>query len=323
MLQRTYRLLAAFGLALAASTPALAQTQAHFPTRTVTIVVGFAPGGGGDMAMRSIARYLSDRWKVPVIVDNRPGSGATIATGQLARARPDGYTVALATSSPLAVAPHFQKVPYDPVKDFTYLFQFQTTAQPLFVKSDAPYQTMPELIAWARANPGKFFWSTAATNGATHLATAAAFKSQGIEATYVPFKGGAEPMLALMAGQIQAVVSDGFLSFLQAGSVRLLAESGRDRIPGYPAVPTYQELGFPVSVPIFYGVIGPAGMPKEAERAWVEAGRDMMKTQAFKEMMQKLRATPSFLDNTEFTKSVTSMYHEMGKLVHDLGMKKD
>ncbi len=323
MKRRIFNILPAFALLLAAHTGVHAQAPAPFPNKAVTIIVGFAPGGGGDIAMRWMASYLSERWKVPVIVENKPGSGATIATAQLARAKPDGYTVGLATSSPMTVAPLFQKVAYDPAKDFTYLFQFHVTAQPLVVKADSPFNTMQELMAWAKANPGKLFWSTAATNGATHIATHAAFKAAGIDATYVPFKGGMEPINAVLGGQIQAVVSDGTMALAQAGTVRLLAESGNIRIPGYPNVPTYKELGFPVSVPIFYGVAGPAGIPPDVVREWNAAARDMMKTQGFADMVQKLRATPAFLDKDEFTAMITSMYTRMDGLVKTLDLKKE
>jgi tripartite-type tricarboxylate transporter receptor subunit TctC len=317
------KVLAVLGAALAMAASAVAQQAEKFPSRQVTIIVGFAPGGGGDIAMRWVASYLQERWKMPVIVENKPGAGATIATAQLAQAKPDGYTVGLATSSPFTVAPYFQKVNYDPAKDFTYLFQFQVSAQPLFVKSDSPFKTMQDLITWAKANPGRLFWSTAATNGATHIATQAAFKSAGIQATYVPYKGGTEPINALLGGQIQAVVTDSFPPFAAAGTIRLLAESGRDRIPDYPTVPTYKELGFPVSVPIFYGVAAPAGLPPEVTREWEQAGKDMVKTPGFTDLITKLKGTPSFLGHKDFTAQITDLYPKMGQLVNDLGMKKE
>jgi len=323
MTRTFFKALAAVAAMLLMQANAGAAAQESFPSRPVTIVVGFSPGGGGDTAMRWVARYLTERWGVPVVVENKPGAGATLASGQVARAKPDGYTVMLATSSPLTTTPYFQKVPYDPAKDFTYLFQFLVSAQPLFVRSDSPFKTMDDLLSWARQHPGELFWSTAATNGATHIATLAAFKSAGVEATYVPFKGGTEPMNALLAGQIQAVVSDGFLSFLQAGQVRLLAETGATRVPDYPEIPTYKELGFPLSVPIFYGLAGPAGIPDHVVREWAEAGVDIMKAPGFDDMVRVLRGTPAYLDEKDFTSRVTDMYGEMGRYIADLGLKTD
>ncbi len=306
---------------LAMSMPAMAQTAEKFPSRPVTIIVGFAPAGAGDMSARWIADYLRERWKVPVLVDNKPGAGATIAAAQLARAKPDGYTVALATTSPFTVAPYFQKVAYDPSKDFSYLFQFLVSAQPLFVKSDSPFKTIQELMAWAQAKPHSLFWSTAATNGGTHISTLAAFRAAGIEATYVPYKGGADAMNALLGGQIQALVAAEFPPFAAAGTIRLLAESGPDKIPEYPRVPTYKELGFPVSVPIFYGIAGPAAMPPEVVRQWEQAASDMTRSPAFSELVAKLKGTPAYMGPADFSASVVGVYRQMGRLVPELGMK--
>jgi tripartite-type tricarboxylate transporter receptor subunit TctC len=302
---------------------ALAQGTEVFPSRQVTVIVGFAPGGGGDLAGRWIADFLRERWKVQVVVENKPGAGGTIAASYLARTKPDGYTVALASPGPFTVAPNFQKVSYDPAKDFTYLFKFLVSAQPMFVKSDSPFKTIQELLAWAKANPTKLFWSTSATNGTTHIATEAAFRAAGIEATYVPYKGGPDPVNGLLAGQIQVVVTDWFKSFAEAGTIRLLAESGTEKIPGYPDVPTYKELGFPVSLPVFYGIAGPAGIPSEAIRQWEMAASDMVRSPGFPKLVGILNGTSSYMGHADFSQSVIGSYKEMERLVPKLGLKKD
>ena len=306
---------------LAAAAPALAQER--FPSRQVTIIVGFAPGGGGDISARFIADTLRERWKVPVVVENRPGAGATIAAAQLARARPDGYSVVLATTSPFTVAPNFQSLTYDAAKDFTYLFQFLVSAQPLFVKSDSAHRTWQDFIAWARANPGKLNWSTAATNGGPHIATEAAFRHLGITATYIPYKGGAEAITALMGGQIDALVAAEFPPFVASGQARLLVESGPDRLPDFPNLQTYKELGYPLSVPIFYGIAGPAGVPADVIAQWEEAAQDMMKTAAFKELMTKLKSNASYQGHKEFTATLATVQREMARLIPALGFKRN
>lgn len=302
-----------------ASTLGLAQEK--FPSRQVTLIVGFAPGGGGDISARWMADFLRERWKVPVVVENKPGAGATIAAAQLARTKGDGYTVALATTSPFTVAPHFQAVQYDPAKDFTYLFQFLVSAQPVFVKSDSPHKTMNDLIAWMKANPGKLFWSTAATNGGPHIATQAAFQHLGLSGTYVPYKGGADAIAGLLGGQIQMLVAAEFPPYAAANQIRLLAETGPDRIPDFPQVPTFKELGYPLSVPIFYGIAGPAGIPADVVAAWEAAAQDMMKTAGFKDLMGKLKSTPSFQGSKEFTSTIVGVHRDMGRLIPQLGLK--
>jgi tripartite-type tricarboxylate transporter receptor subunit TctC len=296
--------------------------QEKFPSKNVTIVVGFAPGGGGDISARWMAEFLRERWKVPVLVENRPGAGATIAAAQLARAKPDGYTVALATTSPFTVAPYFQSVSYDPSKDFTYLFQFLVSSQPLFVRSDSAHRSLADLIAWMKANPGQLFWSTAATNGGPHIATEAAFKHLGVSGTYVPYKGGAEAITGLLGGQIQVLVAAEFPPYAASGHVRLLAETGPDRIPDYPTVPTYKDLGYPLSVPIFYGIAGPAGIPADVVAAWEEAAQEMMKSPAFKDLMGKLKSTASYQSSRDFTATIVKVHRDMGRLIPELGLKR-
>jgi len=299
------------------------QSSEKFPSKPITIIVGFAVGGGGDISSRWIAEYLRERWKVPVIIDNKPGAGGTIATSLLARAKPDGYTVALATTSPFTVAPYFQPQTYDPSKDFTYLFQTLVSAQPLFVKADSSFKTIQELMSWAKTHSDKLFWSTAATNGGTHISTEAAFQAAGVKATYVPYKGGADAMNGLLGGQIQALVAAEFPPHAAAGTIRLLAESGPDKIPEYPAVPTYKELNFPISVPIFYGIAGPGAMSPEVIKEWEAAASDMVRTPDFIELVNKLKGTPAYLGHAAFTESVTNVYWQMGKLIPALNLKKD
>ena len=306
---------------LALATPVAAQKR--FPSRQVTIIVGFAPGGGGDISARFMADFLRDRWKVPVVVENRPGAGATIAAAQLARAKPDGYTVALATTSPFTVAPNFQTLTYDAAKDFTYLFQFLVSAQPLFVKGDSPHRNWQDFVAWARANPGKLNWSTAATNGGPHIATEAAFRHLGITATYVPYKGGADAITALLGGQIDALVAAEFPPFVASGQARLLVESGPDKLADFPGLPTYKELGYPLSVPIFYGIAGPAGVAADVIAQWEEAAQDMMKTPAYRELMVKLKSTASYQGHRDFSATLISVQREMARLIPALGFKRN
>jgi tripartite-type tricarboxylate transporter receptor subunit TctC len=319
-LQRTAALACATTLLWAAGA-AHAQTADKFPSRQVTVIVGFGPGGGGDIVSRWMAEYLRERWKVPVVVENRPGAGATIAAAQLARAKPDGYTVALATTSPFTVAPYLQPVQYDVARDFTFLFQMLVSPQPLFVRTDSPHRSWADLVAWARANPGKVLWSTAATNGGTHIATEAALRSLGIQATYVPYKGGAEVITALLGGEIMAVVSDSFGPFATAGQVRLLVETSPDKFPDYPALQTFSELNYPLSVRIFYGLAAPAGIPADALAAWEAAAQDMVKSKGYQDLMARQKTAALYQSSAEFTASILEVNRRMGKLVPELGFK--
>ena len=313
----------ALGGMAAAMSMRTAFAQDEFPSKQVTILVGFAAGGGGDISARWIAEFIRQKWKVAAVVDNKPGAGATIAMAQLAHAKPDGYTVALATTSPFAVAPYFQPVQYQTDKDFTFLFQYLVSAQPLFVRSDSPHKTAQEFVAWAKANPGKLNWSTASTNGGPHIATEATFRHLGITAQYIPYKGGADAILGLLGGQIDALVAAEFPPYVSNGKVRLLAESGTDRIPGYPEVPTYKELGWPVGVPIFYGIAAPAGLTANVVARWETLGKDLVTAPGYNDLMTKLSSSASYKNSKDFTATVVASYREMGVLVPKLGLKQN
>lgn len=304
--------------ALAASR---ADAQEDFPSKPITIIVGFAAGGGTDISARWIADYIRETWKVTAVVENKPGAGATIAMAQAARAKPDGYTVGLATTSPLIVAPYFQSVPYQTDKDFTFLFQYLVSAQPLFVRSESPFKTAQDLVAWAKANPGKLNWSTASTNGGPHVSTEAAFRHLDITAQYIPYKGGADAIMGLLGGQIDALVAAEFPPYAASGKVRLLAESGLERIAGYPDVPTYRQLGWPVSVPIFYGIVAPAGVPVPVVSKWEALGKAIMSAPGYADLMTKLVTSASYKDSKDFTATVVDSYHQMGELIPKLGLK--
>jgi len=254
-------------------------------------------------------------------VENRPGAGATLAAGQLARSRPDGYTLSLATTSPFAVAPHLQTVQYDPLKDFTFLLQYLVTPHPAYVTTQSPFRSWQEVIAHARANPGRLRWATAAPRGGPHIATEAAFRKEGVRTTFVPFSGGSEAIAALLGGHIEMVVSSDYPPLLEAGQVRLLAEIGPDKVPGMENVPTFAELGYPLPLQVFFGLAGPAGLPTEVIGAWERAVQEVVATPAWIELMQRYKATTSFLPHARFQERVLATNREIGRLARELGFR--
>lgn len=293
----------------------------EYPARQITFVLGFAPGGGADSSTRWVADYVRDKWKVTTVVENRAGAGSTLAATQLARARPDGYTVGLVSTTGYTIAPHLQPVPYDPRKDFTYLFQFLVSSEAMVCRSDSPYRTATELIAWAKANPGKLNWSSGATNGAAQIATEMAFRANGVQGQYIPFKGGADAMPALLGGHIDLLVAAGYVPLVESGKLRILAESGLEKIANFPEVPTYKELGWPIGVQAYYGLATPAGLPEAIAARWEALGREMVKDPGFAELMKKLSNKASFRSGAEFGAFVKEGYAQMGQLIPQLGLK--
>lgn len=305
---------------LAAASPALALAQDKYPSRPVTIVVPFAAGGGGDTAIRLIADLVQKSRGATIVVENKPGAGATIGMTHVARSAPDGYTLSLISTSPHTVTPYFQKVQYDPVNDFTFIAQFTVNTAPVYVAADSRFKTIDELLAFGRDNPGKLRWATAAPRGTNHIAMEAALRKQGIRGTFVPFGGGAEAMTALLAGNIEFGIGTDFGPPFLNKQIRLLAESGPVRIPGQPEVKTFAELGFPLTLPIFLGLGGPAGLPPEIVKYWESAIREVTTQPAFTAMLARYFSPADFLDSAAFTQRIRSAHAETGKAVRELGM---
>jgi tripartite-type tricarboxylate transporter receptor subunit TctC len=298
--------------------PAVAQTR--YPARAVTLVVPFAPGGSGDVTIRYIAEQVQKTKGQPMVVENRPGGGATIGMSSLARSAPDGYTVGLISTSPFTVTPYFQKVAYDPIKDFTFLAQYTVSPAPLAVQTESRFRTLEELLEFGRANPGKLRWATGAPRGTNHIATEVALRQQKVNSTFVAFGGGAEALTALLGGNLEFVVLTDFGPPLRNKQIRLLAESGPAKIAGQPDIRTYSELGFPLTLPIFLGIGAPAGVPADVVKFWEDSIRELTGSAGFGEVLARYFSPPNFLDSRAFTQRIVDAYTGTGKAVRDLGM---
>ncbi|MFN0164743.1 MAG: tripartite tricarboxylate transporter substrate binding protein, partial [Burkholderiales bacterium] len=293
----------------------LLQAQTRYPSRPVTLIVPFAAGGSGDATMRYIADQLQKSRGVSMVVENRPGGGATIGLSAVARSAPDGYTVGLISTSPVTVTPHFQKVPYDPLKDFTFLTQYTVSPAPVYVQAESRFKTIEEMIEFGRANPGKLRWATAAPRGTNHIAMEIALRQQKVSGTFVAFGGGAEPLIALLGGNLEFVVGTDFGPSLRNKQVRLLAESGPKKIVGHPEVRTFAELGYPLILPIFLGIGGPAGLSPEVVKFWEDGIRELVGTPGFNEMLGRFFSPPDFLDSKAFTQRIRDAHAGTGKAV--------
>ncbi|KQW41302.1 MULTISPECIES: tripartite tricarboxylate transporter substrate binding protein [unclassified Ensifer] len=291
------------------------------PTDNATIVVGFSAGGAGDLAARVAAEHVKLTDSYPVGVEFRPGAGGTIATDQIRRAKADGTVLSLYSASPLLVAPHLQSLPYDPLRDFSYIAAYSNIAIPAFVRTDSPFKEWPDLIKFGRDNPGKLRWATAAPRGIGHIATEAAFRKEGVTAAFVPFSGGADAITALLGGHIDMVVSSDFAAHLKAGKVRLLVETGPEPVSGHPDVPTFKQLGYPLSVASAYGLFGPAKLPAQVLQYWQDSLRVMTRTVLYKRFLETLGGQATFQEGQAFHEEIARNYREIGKQIELLGLR--
>jgi tripartite-type tricarboxylate transporter receptor subunit TctC len=251
--------------ALLAFACSVAMAQGAFPSKPVRMVVAYPPGGPVDIVGRALAQPLSESLGQPVVVDNRAGAGGVVGTEFVARAAPDGYTI-LFTSTPLAIQESlFAKLPYSALKDFTLIGGVAAGPQMLVVGTSIPANNVRELIALAKAQPGKLNYASPSSGGANHLA-AEMFKSMaGIDAVHVPYKGGAPAELDLLGGRVTFMFHSlpAAMQQVRAGRLRALAVTSRNRVAMAPDVPTVAEFLPDFEVTSWYAVVGPAGMPAD------------------------------------------------------------
>lgn len=246
-----------------AANPVPAQT---FPDKPIRIVVPFAAGGSSDLLARSVARFMSDGLKVPVIVDNRPGAGGVIAMDAVAHAAPDGYTVLFATNGTHSIGPALYPArKIDPLKDLAPIGLLHTLPNILLVNPGVPAKNVSELIAYAKANPGKLNFASAGNGSASHLFGELFKISAGIDIVHVPYKGGGAAMPDLMAGQVSMMLETipNAIPHVRSGKLNALAVTSGKRSSAAPEIPTVAESGIPgFDASSWTGLSAPAGTPK-------------------------------------------------------------
>ncbi|HSQ04533.1 MAG TPA: tripartite tricarboxylate transporter substrate binding protein [Burkholderiales bacterium] len=246
---------------LAIAFPVVAQT---YPSKPIRFIVPFAPGGGGDIIVRTVAQKLTERLGQSVVVDNRTGAGGNIGTETAARSPNDGYTLLMANVAPMAInVSLYRNLPYDPVRDFTPITLMASFPNVLVVHPSVPARSIKELIALARAKPGTLTYASAGSGSTTHLA-AEFFRSQaGIDLIHVPYKGGGPALVDLLAGQVTMYFGSmpASLPHITTGRLRALGVTSLQRSTAAPDIPTLAESGFPgFEAVTWIGAVAPAGV---------------------------------------------------------------
>ncbi|HUL56743.1 MAG TPA: tripartite tricarboxylate transporter substrate binding protein [Usitatibacter sp.] len=267
MIRFTRAMLAPFAFAGLA---AVAQT--NFPSHTVTITVGFAPGGGTDTAARIVAKKLTENLGVSVVVENRAGAGGNIAAQLIANAPPDGYTISLSSVGPLTVAPAMQKdLAYDPKRDIAPITMGMVFPNIFVVNPSVPAKTLAEFVALAKSRPGALSYASSGVGGAGHLAGELFKQRAGIDMVHVPYKGGGPAMTDLLGGRVAMypAVPSTAQKYIETGKVIALAVTGPKRLDALPDVPTVAESGYPgFEAMNWYCFVAPGKTPKEILDFW-------------------------------------------------------
>jgi tripartite-type tricarboxylate transporter receptor subunit TctC len=254
-------------IALVAWGPGVASAADPYPSRASKVVVTYPPGGTSDLVARLSAQILADKLGKPYVVENRAGGGGNVGTDYVAKSPPDGYTLLQGTFGPLTTAPAlYPGLPYAPAKDFAPIVVVAEVPNLLLVHPSVPVATVAELVAYAKARPGKLPMAISSLGGTPHLLTKMFEQKAGIDFLSVPYKGTGPALNDLVGGQVLVDFDalPAVLPFIKAGRLKALAVAGKARVPQLPELPTMAEAGYPdVEISAWHGLLAPAGTPPE------------------------------------------------------------
>ena len=310
---------------VAVSLAAAAAAQGTFPSKPVTIVVGFEPGGGTDTTARILQKPLGDQLGQQVIVENRAGAGGNIAVDYVAKGSPDGHTLVLANVGALAVNPHILKTPYDPLRDLTPISMAVVFANVLVVQPSLQVNTVADYVKLAREKRDGVTYASSGIGSAGHLSgELLKVLSKGANLIHVPYRGGGPAMQGFLAGQVDSFFATPIssISQIRAGKAKAVATTGSRRAALMPDVPTVAESGYPGYEALnWYGFLGPAKMPKDVvERLHREIVRALANPDAVA-ALHKTGVEPTSSTPADFARYIEREYQTWGKVVKESGIK--
>jgi tripartite-type tricarboxylate transporter receptor subunit TctC len=302
--------------------PGLAASQ-DFPNKPIRLVVPFPPGGPNDVIARTLGQRMSEIVKQPIVIDNRGGQGGVIGTDVVARAEPDGYTIAITSSGALAISPSMEKVAYDTLKDLAPVTLVAKVPEMLVVATSVPAKDLKELIALAKAQPGKLNFASTGLGGLPDLAGELFKSTAGINIVHVPYRGAAPVVTDLLAQQVQMAFLDvpAVLAQVNAGTMRAIAVAAPERVPSAANVPTTAEAGLPgLLAENWYGMVAPARTPPQIVEALNKAAVAAMKDP---EVSSKLASQGAILSGDtpdQFRAFIASETAKWAKVIKDSGI---
>jgi len=300
----------------------LAQT---YPGKPVRLIVGFPAGGPADIFGRALAQGMTGELGQTVIVENISGVGGVLGVDRAAKAAPDGYTLCINSASPMVIAPYsFSKLPYDVKKDFAFITLVVRVPEVLAVHPSMPVKSFAELIAYAKANPGKVNFGSAGGGSITHLAGELLKTEAKVDLVHVPYKGAAPAVNDLLGGQVQMGIFDVpiLLGHIRSGKLRALALTSARRAPQLPDVPTTAELNYPnVNSDNWYGLVAAAATPPEVQRRVHAAAVAALRSKAVEEQFSKVGGIASPTTSQEYQAFIASEQAKWSRIVTAIGFK--
>jgi tripartite-type tricarboxylate transporter receptor subunit TctC len=303
---------------LAAAAGAFAQA---YPSKPVTLIVPWPPGGSTDRHLRGLAEIASKYLGQNIVVENKPGGGGTIGPSQMAlQAKPDGYTISQFPMGMLRI-PHMQKSPWNPLTDFTYIIGVTGYTFGLTVRADSPYKSFNEYIEAARKEPGKIDYASTGIGTTPHLNIEEVALNAKVTLNHVPFKGNADSTQALLGGHVMAQSdATGWDKYVDGGQMRLLVTFGDTRTKRWPNVPTAKELGYGVVSTSPYGIAGPKGMDPAVVKTLHDAFRKAIEDPKHLELLAQLSQDVWYLNSEDYGKWVRETYGKEKALIDRLGL---
>ena len=302
--------------------PGLASAQ-NFPDHTIRLIVPFPPGGPNDIIARVVSQKMQAILKQTIIIDNRGGQGGVLGTDLVAKAKPDGYTIAITSAGALAISPSMEKVAYDTLKDLAPVTLVAKVPEMLVVAENVPAKNMAELVALAKKQPGKLNFASSGPGSLPHLAGELFKLTAKIDIVHVPYRGAAPAVNDLLGGQVQMVFLDlpVLLPQVKAGKLRPIAVGAEKRVPSAPDVPTTTEAGLPqLQTENWYGMVAPAGTPKDVIAALNKAAVEALKDP---DVVAKLSSQGAILVGDtpdEFRAFIASETAKWAKVIKDAGV---
>jgi tripartite-type tricarboxylate transporter receptor subunit TctC len=324
-MQSRRTVLAAFASALAGPLIGHQAAAQAWPSRNLSLIVPFTPGGSTDILARLLGQKLQESLGRSVIVESRPGAGGSIGSDQVAKAAPDGHTLLMGHIGTLAVNPGiYPKLPYDPVRSFAPVSLIARVHNVLVVTPDLPVRSVADLIALARARPGTLNYATGGNGSAAHIATAAFADAAGLSLVHVPYRGTAPAVQDLLGGRIQIMLTGApvVLPLAQAGQLRALGVSGERRLAAAPEIPTIAEAALPgFEASQWYGIVAPAGTPEPVVERLNAAIRAAFADQAVAARLEQEGAEVWTSTPAEFRALIETEIARWGALIRRAGIR--
>ena len=305
----------------ASTLPFAASAQARFPDRPIRLIIPWAAGGPADAGFRILAESAAKKLGQPMVVENKGGAAGILGAMALQDAKPDGYIISQMHMSVLRQPLLNKALTYHPVNDLSYILQITGFVMGVVVRAEAPWKTLPELLAHAKANPGKMNWGTLGVGSTQHLAMERLGMMQGLSWTHAPYRGTADTMRALLGGEIDfASESSGWAPMVQAGKLRLLAVFTANRAKRFPDVPAVHELGYDIVVDSPGGLIGPKGMDPAVIKLLADAFREAAQEPRHLEFLDSVDQPLLLLDGPAYRDSMARTLEEERELLRRLNL---